>query len=239
MAGAVGANHAFDPSLALEAHHLRAADQGDAVRAMLLGKILRDTGRGHAIHDPVGHFQHRDFAAHFAARRGRLEPDVAAADDDDACLGFEARLNGGNIGEPAQVEHAGKRGPWAGQPARFCAETQQQSVIGQLLAVREFDLPCGGIETHGTPAQFEFDPMLVVKGAVPEGEAIGRHFARKVFLGERRPLVRQLRLVADQHQTAAKPFPPEGVDGLCAGLAAAYDENGGDHWIPWESLPRL
>jgi len=43
------------------------------------------------------HFQHRDFAAHLAASRRRLETDVAAADDDDARLRFEARLNGRDI----------------------------------------------------------------------------------------------------------------------------------------------
>src|ERR1700722_2246773 len=76
--------------------------------------------------------------------------------------------------------------------------------------------------------------MFVVEGAVPEHQAIGRHFAGQVFLRQRRPLVGQLRFVADQHQTAAKTFPPEGVDRLCAGLAAAYDEDGGDHCIPRE-----
>src|ERR1700730_9891796 len=85
--------------------------------------------------------------------------------------------------------------------------------------------------------------MFVVEGAVPERQAIGRHFAGQVFLRERRPLVRQLRFVAAQHQTAAKTFSPEGIDSLCAGLAAAYDEDGGDHRIPWNACriygPRL
>ncbi len=65
-----------------------------------------------------------------------------------------------------------------------------------------------------------------------EQEAIRRHAAGQVFLGERRPLVGQLRFVADQYQTAGKAFPTQGVDGLCAGLAAAYDEDGGVHGIP-------
>jgi len=93
------------------------ADDGDAVRAMLLGQILRDAGRDHAVHDPVGHFKHRDFAAHLAAGRSRLEPDVAAPDDDDARLRFEPRLNGRDIRECTQIVHARKSGPWAGQPA--------------------------------------------------------------------------------------------------------------------------
>src|SRR5260370_34002880 len=36
VTGAVGANHAFDPSLAFEADHAHIAKDGDAVRAMLL-----------------------------------------------------------------------------------------------------------------------------------------------------------------------------------------------------------
>ena len=56
----------------------------------------------------------------------------------------------------------------------------------------------------------------------------------EVRLRQRRPLVRQTGFVADQHQTAAKPFSSEGIDGLRPGLAAAYDEDGGDHRIPWK-----
>jgi hypothetical protein len=74
--------------------------------------------------------------------------------------------------------------------------------------------------------------MFVVEGAVTEQKAIGRHFAGKVFLGKRRPLVRKLRLIADQYQTAAKTLAPEGVDCLCAGLAAAYDEDAGNDRTP-------
>jgi hypothetical protein len=74
--------------------------------------------------------------------------------------------------------------------------------------------------------------VFVVEGAVTEQEAVGRHFAGKVFLGKRRPLVWKLRLIADQHQTAAKTLAPEGVDRLCAGLAAANNEDGGDDRTP-------
>ena len=83
VAGAVGANYALDPVTAFEPDHPHIADDVDAVAAMLVGKILRHAGRDHAIHDPIGHFQHRDLAVHRAASRRGLEADVAAADDDD------------------------------------------------------------------------------------------------------------------------------------------------------------
>ena len=144
---AVGANYAFDPAAAFEPNHPHVAHDVDAVAAMLVGKILRHAGRDHAIHDPIGHFQHRDLAVHRAAGRRGLEADVAAADDDDPASGFDSRLDGRDVLEAAQIVHAGQRGPGARQAARFRAHTQQQAVIGQHLA-RDLDLPRGGIDSH-------------------------------------------------------------------------------------------
>src|ERR1700716_2632685 len=76
--------------------------------------------------------------------------------------------------------------------------------------------------------------MFIVEGSVPEQQAVGRHFAAQVFLRQRWPLVRQTGFIADQHQTAAEALAPQGIDSLRAGLAAAYDEDGGDHRIPWK-----
>ena len=71
--------------------------------------------------------------------------------------------------------------------------------------------------------------MFIVEGAVAEQQAIGRQFAGQEFLRQRRPLIGQFRFVADQHQAAGEAFAPQSVDRLCAGLAAADDENGGNH----------
>jgi hypothetical protein len=73
--------------------------------------------------------------------------------------------------------------------------------------------------------------MLIVERTVPEGQTIGGHFAGQEFLREGRPLVRQVRFIAYQHQSAAKTLPPESIDSLCSGLAGAYDENRRNHWI--------
>ena len=74
---------------------------------------------------------------------------------------------------------------------------------------------------------------------MPENEAVGGHFARQVFFRQRRALIRQLGLIADQDQTSAITFPAQGVDGLCSGLAAADDQDGGNHhaFIAGRDLP--
>ncbi len=129
--------------------------------------------------------------------------------------------------------HPGESGPGTGQLAGCRAEAQQQPVVGYFPAVCEFHLPRGGIQPHGFFAQSEFDSMFVVKSAVPEQQALSRHLSRQVFLRQRRTLIRQIRLIADQHQAAAEALPPQGIDCLRAGLAAAYDDYGREHRIPF------
>jgi hypothetical protein len=74
----------------------------------------------------------------------------------------------------------------------------------------------------------KLDAMLVIKRPVSEQQTVGRHFAGQVFLRQRGALIGQLRFLADQQQSAGKPFAAKGVDRLRTGLPAADDEDGGD-----------
>jgi hypothetical protein len=74
--------------------------------------------------------------------------------------------------------------------------------------------------------------MLIVKGLMPERQSIRGQFPRQELFRERGTLVRQERLVAHENQPSVETLTPQGVDGLSAGLPAAYDENGGAHGLP-------
>jgi nitrogen regulatory protein PII len=134
-----------------------------------------------------------------------------------------------HVGNPAQVVHAGKLGARAGEPARLGAEAQQQPVVRQLLAACERNTAALRVETLRTHSELQFDAMLIVKGAVAERQAVGSHFPGEVLLGERRPLIGQFRLIADQHQPSGESFAAQGVDRLSARLTGADDDDGGSH----------
>src|ERR1700691_5411268 len=71
--------------------------------------------------------------------------------------------------------------------------------------------------------------MLMVKGPMAKWQAVGRQLSGEVFLGQRRPLIGQFRLVADQHEPAGISLAAQGVDRLSACLAGADDHDGGSH----------
>ncbi len=55
-------------------------------------------------------------------------------------------------------------------------------------------------------AELELDGMLIVEAAVPKQQPFGRHLARQELLRQRRPLIRQQVLVADQDETPGESF---------------------------------
>ena len=58
-------------------------------------------------------------------------------------------------------------------------------------------------------------------------QAVAVGLAAQVRLGQRRPLVRPLALVAEQHEAAVEALGAQGLGGLGAGQAGADDDEGG------------
>jgi hypothetical protein len=83
-----------------------------------------------------------------------------------------------------------------------------------------------GIDRERRATQFELDLVLLVEGLVAKGQALGGHLAGEKLLGERGPLIGQMRLVSDQHEAASETFPAQGVDRLGSRLAGTDDQNG-------------
>src|SRR5258708_28750650 len=126
---------------------------------------------------------------------------------------------------------AGETRPWQTKPARPAARTVNKATILNSLAARQRNPPRAGFDARGAYAELELNGMLVIKSAVPEEQAIGRHLAGQELLGERRPLVRQHVLVADQDETSRESFPAPGVDVLRARFSAADDKHCGNHGV--------
>ena len=83
--------------------------------------------------------------------------------------------------------------------------------------------PCGGLP------QPELHLVPVVERLVPERQPVDRQLARQKLLRQGRALVREVGLVAHQHQTPVKTRAAQGIDRLRGCLAAADDEDRGSH----------
>ena len=108
------------------------------------------------------------------------------------------------------------------------AELRQRIYAGHFLTTIH-DVEVDGAKHRVIPRDFQLDAVLVVEGPMAKRQPVGCELAGQVFLRQRRPLIRELRLVAHQDDPALEALASQGVDGLRAGLAAANDEDRGGH----------
>ena len=99
----------------------------------------RHHGRDHPAHHAVGGLQHGDVESGFAAGGRHFEADVATADDHGAPPGRELGAQPVDVGDAAQVVHAGELGARHRQQARMAAGGQQQPVVLHGAAVGDLD----------------------------------------------------------------------------------------------------
>ena len=125
--------------------------------------------------------------------------------------------------------NAGQLGAGTRQLPRNGAEAQQEAVVDDFLAIRQGNPAGGRVEADRPGPQLQFDAVLVVERLMSKRQPVGCELAGQEFLRQRRPLIRQFPLLAHQDDPALEALAPQGVDGLRAGLAAAYDEDRGGH----------
>ena len=64
------------------------------------------------------------------------------------------------------------------------------------------DLPLGRVHPRRRDAEPRVDPVLFVKAAGPDERFLEGHFAAQILFGERRTLVRRMRLLTDEDDVA-------------------------------------
>ena len=90
------------------------------------------SGRGDALQDARRHFQHGDIQTQFRGHGGGLQPDIAAADDDDPATGDKFGAHRIDIGQGAHGVDAAQIATDGGrQAAGGGAGGQRKMVIGQ------------------------------------------------------------------------------------------------------------
>src|SRR5215218_15648 len=86
----------------------------------------------------------------------------------------------------------------------------EKLVIGHTLPIVELDHPLGGVYPRGPNPEPGLDAVLLVEVGRLYQRLIERGLAAEVLLGQRRPLVRRLRLRPDQDHPPVKALLPQG-----------------------------
>ena len=200
--------------------------EGDAVAGVQVAEVVGGGGGGDAGEDAGGGLENGDVEALLAEDGGGFEADVAAADDEGAGAAREGGGEGVGVGEGAHQQDAGEvAADLGGEAAGGAAGGQREEVVGQRAAVGEGQGAGGGVDGGGGGAEEEGDLLGLEEGGGPEEQAFERHLALEVALGERRALVGEVRLGADEGQRAGVSEGAQAGDQRGAGLACAHHDD--------------
>jgi len=110
------------------------------------------------------------------------------------------------------------------EAARLGPGRDDQSVEREGVAVGQAHGPARRVEGDG-PALDQADPEVGVVAGLPQPDAFVLPGAGEYLLGERRAVVGQLRLAADQGERAGVPGAAQGLRRGHGGRAAADDDD--------------
>ena len=146
-----------------------------------------------------GGFEHRDVEAALSRDGRDLETDVARADEQHARARRQRRRDGVDVGDRAQVVHAGQLRARHGERARTAAGREQQAVVRERAAVaRGARARAAGLELLDARVLLERHALLCVERRGPQQQPLARELAREILLRQRRALIRRIRLVAER-----------------------------------------
>ena len=137
-----------------------------------------------------------DLGVLVAGGRGDLETDPAAADDHQALAGAEGRPDRVGVGPGAQRE--GGVGAGNGDAAGLGPGRQHQRAVRQAGSVCQLDLVGARVDRHDIGAATQLDVVLGVPRLGMHDRSIEVGLAGQVVLGQRRTLVGQLVLGAEE-----------------------------------------
>ncbi len=213
--------------VALERLDLDAAPQIDAVRALQVrdsqcdGPAERsDEGCGRSLHD-------RDRETALAAHGGDLGPVEPGADDQHPvrssaeplveALGVVAGSQGEDAVELSLLRVA--PGPGA-RPGR-----DEQTVELERPPIREADLVAGEVQLRRGNAQPPLD--VGQRSDARQRRVIGRDLPRQHGLRQRRPVVRQVRLIPHDGQPSGEPLGSQTLGSTQSSQGGAHDDDAG------------
>ncbi len=155
---------------------------------------------------------------------GDLQPDEAGADHHHAAAGIGRLNNGLAIPQAAQDMDIGVVEPKKRGPRRLCASGQDHGVKRLTRAIYEDHLAGAQVEFADLGACSQIDVAGFVEGGVAQRHPVPRRLAGQVILGTVGPIIRRVRVGAQQGQVAVEAFASQH---LCCGEArrAAADDD--------------
>ena len=219
------AKYLLDPAVARKAGHGCTGVKGHAATAVQFVVELRHSRCGYPLQDAVFHLDHTDLEAGFDAHGRDLQADVSPADHHDFPAGRHFGPDGIHVRDGSQVMDAREVVALDLQQARPAARGEQQLRIGERPAVRSGDGSRGTVDG--------FDPNAGPDGHVPvrvellrtEVDAFQAVLTGQVLLRERRALIGDVGLVADDDDLSLVSFLTQAGGGLPAGVSCSYDDD--------------
>ena len=115
--------------------------------------------------------------AHIGGNRRCFQPDIAAADNHQSFAAFKMRLHGVNIGHAAQVENILQVATGHIKQARAAAGGNHSMLIGQCLAIIQFDGFARRIKALNGGFQLQRYIIVAVKIFWFQKQTLAFHFA--------------------------------------------------------------
>mmetsp|Transcript_23048 Transcript_23048/g.39120 ORF Transcript_23048/g.39120 Transcript_23048/m.39120 type:complete len:391 (+) Transcript_23048:3304-4476(+) len=201
---AVGQFRCGNASVADQPRQPNAFAKINAVLPMQCAEIVTGLWCSHPLQDAVGHLDQGHLQAQLGRDRCRLQPDIAATDDQNPCTLNKARGHGVNIRQVTHGEHTIQITADLGRKTvRNRSGSKDQIVIGQDLIAKGHGLR-GGIHARHNRPKAQINIILGIKCLGTQKQTLQRHFAHQVRLGQRRALIGRHRFGPDQGHTPFK-----------------------------------
>ena len=170
--------------------------------------------------------------------RGDFQPDEAAADDRDVIDPAGKFADGAGVGDGAQRQYAGERAAFDGQQPRARAGRKDRLVEGEAAARGQLQPLRPGVQTFDAFAEQKVDRPAGIKGFGAQDLRLGGGILDE-GLRQRRLVVGQFGLVADQRDDAVISFLAQARGSLYASVTRSDDDDASVHDASCACLPPL
>lgn len=184
----------------------------------------RQRAAGHARRHAILRLKHDGLLAQLAQHGCRFQADIAAADHGHA-------LDGGQLARqpvrlPARLDrvHARQVVSRTGQPPATASDCPDQLAVAERVSVRRREVACG-VDRRHPPAGQDRDGAVGLERRRAQQDALERIVPGQMILAQRRTLIGQVRLFADQGERAREAALPQRNRSLHAGMTGPDDQN--------------
>ena len=191
--------------------------------AVHLGEETADRGIGDAAEECVLHFDDADRASPGTGGSGDLEPDEAAADDDDGGVRDQRLADRQRIVDATEIMDPVELGAGQRQPSHPPARGQQELVIVKGLAIAEDQAVRLRLDPFDPHARTMLDALPGIKFGGVEERPLNPVIIAEKLLRQRRAFVGRVILLADEDDPAVEVPGPHGFRRPAAGMTGADD----------------